>query len=122
MINKKHDLENHNGIEQSLIAQKWEDSELTNFGFIDDLDSRMSVSNLPLSEEPESELDDLEQRKKFFLDPKNQAEILITNYILSNPNIVMTGREMRNLKRTFLARAKKGKYRKIFLEVAERNA
>ena len=115
-------MENHNGIEQSLIAQKWEESELTNFGFIDDLDSRMSVSNLPLSEEPESELDDLEQRKKFFLYPKIQAEILFTNYILSNPNIVMTGREMRNLKRTFLARAKKGKYRKIFLEVAERNA
>ena len=115
-------MENHNGIEQSLIAQKWEDSELTNFGFIDDLDSRMSVSSLPLPEESESELDDLEQRKKFFLDPKNQAEILFTNYILSNPNIVMTGREMRNLKRTFLARAKKGKYRKIFLEVAERNA
>ena len=43
-------MENHNGIEQSLIAQKWEESELTNFGFIDDLDSRMSVSNLPLSE------------------------------------------------------------------------
>ena len=115
-------MENYNGIEQSLITQKWEDSELANFGFVDDLDSRMNVSILPLSKEYESELDDLEHRKKFFLDPKNQAEILFTNYILANPNIVMTGREMRNLKRTFLARAKKGKYRKIFLEVAERNA
>lgn len=114
-------MEKHNGIEQSLIAQRREDSELTNFGLVEDLDSRMGVSNLLLSEESESELDDLEQRKKFFLDPENQAEILFTNYILSNPNIVMTGRERRNLKRTFLARAKKGKYRKIFLEVAERN-
>lgn len=114
-------MEKHNGIEQSLIAQRREDSELTNFGLVEDLDSRMSVSNLSIFEDPNSDLDDLEHRKKFFLDPKNQAEILFTNYILANPNIVITGREARNLKRTFFARAKKGKYRKIFLEVAERN-
>ena len=114
-------MEKHNGIEQSLIAQRREDSELAKFGLVEDLDSRMNVSNLSIFEEPKNELDDLEHRKNFFLNPKNQAEILLTNYILANPNLVMTGREMRNLKRTFLARAKKGKYRKIFLEVAERN-
>lgn len=65
--------------------------------------------------------EDLRQRKEFFLDPKNQADILFMNYMMSNPGIIMTGQEKRNLKRTFLARAKKGKYRNIFLEVAERN-
>ena len=66
-------MENHNGIEQSLIAQKWEGSELTNFGFIDDLDSRMSVSNLPLSEEPESELDDLEREILAFMGSRKEV-------------------------------------------------
>ena len=65
--------------------------------------------------------EELRHRKEFFLDPKNQADILFMNYMMSNPGIIMTGQEKRNLKRTFLARAKKGKYKNIFLEVAERN-
>lgn len=84
-------------------------------------DRGVGVMNFSHFTEEIEKNEDLRHRKEFFLDPKNQADILFMNYLMSNPEIIMTGQEKRNLKRTFLARAKKGKYKDIFLEVAERN-
>lgn len=56
----------------------------------------------------------VEERKVFFLNPENQAEILLQNYIMSNPGMYLTGKQKRNLKREFLRNAKKGKYNKMF--------
>ena len=59
------------------------------------------------------------ERKKFFMNPINQAEILMQNYLLSHPDLILTGKQKRTLRREFITGAKKGKYNKIFKAVAE---
>lgn len=61
-------------------------------------------------------LADYEARKKYFLNPEVQAEIILDNY-LRNRNYVVSGKEKRNLKREFLRNAKKGKYKKMFTQL-----
>lgn len=58
----------------------------------------------------------LEARKKYFMNPEVQAEIILDNY-LRNRNYIVSGKERRNLKREFLRNAKKGKYKKMFTQL-----
>lgn len=58
---------------------------------------------------------ELEERKKFFSNPENQADILLMNYVNSS-QILVNHNERRRLRREFLRNAKKGAYKKIFNE------
>lgn len=57
----------------------------------------------------------LEARKKYFSDPKNQAEILLQNYI-KNSQILVNHNQRRALYRQYYKEAKKGKFKKLFYE------
>ena len=54
-------------------------------------------------------------RKKFFSDPKNQAKILLDNYIKSQ-TILVNHKQRRKVYSEFLRNAKKGKYKGMFSE------
>ena len=56
---------------------------------------------------------EIELRKKFFSNPKNQAQILLDNYI-KNQTILVNHRQRRKIYAEFLRNAKKGKYKRIF--------
>ena len=56
---------------------------------------------------------ELEKKKKYFMDPKNQAQILLTNYVNSQ-EVLVNHAQRRKLYAEFYKNAKKGKYRKIF--------
>ena len=56
----------------------------------------------------------IDARMKFFMNPNTQAEILMQNYLMSHPEMILTGQQKRSLRREFLKNAKKGKYRSIF--------
>ena len=58
---------------------------------------------------------EFEARKKFFSDPKNQAQILLDNYI-KNQTILVNHSQRRKIYAEFLRNAKKGKYKIIFSE------
>lgn len=58
---------------------------------------------------------ELDERKKFFSNPENQADILLMNYVNSS-QILVNHNERRRLRREFLRNAKKGAYKKIFNE------
>lgn len=58
---------------------------------------------------------ELEERKKFFNNPENQADILLMNYVNSSQNHVNRNIR-RKLRRDFLRNAKKGAYKNIFNE------
>lgn len=58
---------------------------------------------------------DIALRKKFFSDPKNQAKILLDNYIKNQP-ILVNHSQRRRIYAEFLRNAKKGRYKKIFSE------
>lgn len=66
-----------------------------------------------------SELDPEEEKRRrraYFLNPEVQAEIVLDNY-LRNRGYVVSGKERRKLRREFLRDAKKGKFRKMFLDI-----
>ena len=58
---------------------------------------------------------EIELRRKFFSDPKNQAQILLDNYI-KNQTVLVNHRQRRRIYAEFLRNAKKGKYKRIFDE------
>lgn len=53
------------------------------------------------------------ERKKYFLNPKNQAEILLQNYIRSQP-ILVNRKQRKDIYSQYLRDAKKGKFNKLF--------
>jgi hypothetical protein len=55
----------------------------------------------------------IEERKKYFLNPKNQAEILLQNYI-RNSQILVNHRQRRAIYASYLRDAKKGKFNRLF--------
>jgi hypothetical protein len=63
---------------------------------------------------------DKERRKAYFMQPEVQAEIVLDNY-LKNKGYIVSGKEKRMLRREFLRNAKKGKYKKLFLELVNQN-
>ena len=75
----------------------------------DDTMSFVELNNDVMSEH------EIEARKKFFSDPKNQAQILLDNYI-KNQTILVNHRQRRKIYAEFLRNAKKGKYKRIFSE------
>lgn len=75
----------------------------------DDMMSFVELNNDAMSEH------EIEIRKKFFSDPKNQAQILLDNYI-KNQTILVNHRQRRKIYAEFLRNAKKGKYKRIFSE------
>ena len=75
----------------------------------DDTMSFVELNNDVMSEH------EIEIRKKFFSDPKNQAQILLDNYI-KNQTILVNHRQRRKIYAEFLRNAKKGKYKRIFSE------
>ena len=56
---------------------------------------------------------EIELRRKFFSDPKNQAQILLDNYI-KNQTVLVNHSKRRRIYAEFLRNAKKGKYKRIF--------
>jgi len=58
---------------------------------------------------------EFERRRKYFMDPNVQAEIVYTNFI-RNQKQPFSGKELRRLRREFLKNAKKGRYMHIFKE------
>ena len=73
----------------------------------DDTMSFVELNNDVMSEH------EIELRKKFFSNPKNQAKILLDNYI-KNQTILVNHRQRRKIYAEFLRNAKKGKYKRIF--------
>lgn len=73
----------------------------------DDTMSFVELNNDVMSEH------EIELRKKFFSNPKNQAQILLDNYI-KNQTILVNHRQRRKIYAEFLRNAKKGKYKRIF--------
>jgi hypothetical protein len=75
----------------------------------DDTMSFVELNNDAMSEH------EIEIRRKFFSDPKNQAQILLDNYI-KNQTILVNHSQRRKIYAEFLRNAKKGKYKRIFSE------
>ena len=75
----------------------------------DDTMSFVELNNDVMSEH------EIELRKKFFSNPKNQAQILLDNYI-KNQTILVNHSQRRKIYAEFLRNAKKGKYKRIFSE------
>ena len=75
----------------------------------DDTMSFVELNNDVMSEH------EIELRRKFFSDPKNQAQILLDNYI-KNQTILVNHSQRRKIYAEFLRNAKKGKYKRIFSE------
>ena len=73
----------------------------------DDTMSFVELNNDVMSEH------EIELRKKFFSNPKNQAQILLDDYIKSQ-TILVNHRQRRKIYAEFLRNAKKGKYKRIF--------
>lgn len=73
----------------------------------DDTMSFVELNNDAMSEH------EIEARRKFFSDPKNQAQILLDNYI-KNQTILINHSQRRKIYAEFLRNAKKGKYKRIF--------
>jgi len=78
------------------------------------LDESDNMSFVEINNDVMSE-DDIEYRKKYFSDPKNQAEILLQNYIKSQ-DILVNRQRRREIYKEFYRNAKKGKYKKLFSE------
>lgn len=75
----------------------------------DDTMSFVELNNDVMSEH------EIELRRKFFSDPKNQAQILLDNYI-KNQTILVNHSQRRKIYAEFLRNAKKGKYKRMFSE------
>ena len=75
----------------------------------DDTMSFVELNNDVMSEH------EIEIRRNFFSDPKNQAQILLDNYI-KNQTILVNHSQRRKIYAEFLRNAKKGKYKRIFSE------
>lgn len=75
----------------------------------DDTMSFVELNNDVMSEH------EIELRRKFFSNPKNQAQILLDNYI-KNQTILVNHSQRRKIYAEFLRNAKKGKYKRIFSE------
>ena len=56
---------------------------------------------------------EIELRRKFFSNPKNQATILLNNYVREQ-SILINRSQRKKIYADFLRNAKKGKYNKIF--------
>lgn len=103
-------------LEDKLIHYKME--SLLNNTVQEDLETPVTLlggmdDNLEVSDE-EKRAAEIAERRKFFMNPENQAELLMQNYLMSNPGIILTGKQKRALRREFLKNAKKGKYRRLF--------
>ena len=108
-----NDLEN--GGFESLLAEhenSLDTSSETQEGSLlssDDTMSFVELNNDVMSEH------EIELRRKFFSNPKNQAQILLDNYI-KNQTILVNHSQRRKIYAEFLRNAKKGKYKRIFSE------
>lgn len=108
-----NDLEN--GGFESLLAKhenSLDSSSETQEGSLlssDDTMSFVELNNDVMSEH------EIELRRKFFSNPKNQAQILLNNYI-KNQTILVNHSQRRKIYSEFLRNAKKGKYKIIFSE------
>jgi hypothetical protein len=123
---------NENGSESSLIEQELagipeakiesEETSLLSGSPLDSMNNSLdgNVNNFS-SESADEALKksraefELDERKKFFSNPENQADILLMNYVNSS-QILVNHNERRRLRREFLKNAKKGAYKKIFNE------
>ena len=108
-----NDLEN-GGFESLLVDHEnsINTSSETQEGSLLSSDDTMSFVELNNDAKSEHEI---EIRRKFFSDPKNQAQILLDNYI-KNQTILINHSQRRKIYAEFLRNAKKGKYKRIFSE------
>ena len=110
-------MENNVNME-SLLGNSSDNISLFDSGIQEDLETPVTLlggmnDNLEVSDE-EKRVAEIAKRRKFFMNPENQAELLMQNYLMSNPGIILTGKQKRTLRREFLKNAKKGKYRRLF--------
>lgn len=110
-------MENNVNME-SLLGNSSENISLFDSVIQEDLETPVTLlggmnDNLEVSDE-EKRVEEIAERRKFFMNPENQAELLMQNYLMSNPGIILTGKQKRALRREFLKNAKKGKYRRLF--------
>jgi predicted solute-binding protein len=75
----------------------------------DDSMSFVELNNDVMSEK------EIETRRKFFSNPKNQADILLNNYI-KQQTILVNHKQRKAIYAEFYRNAKKGKYKKLFAE------
>lgn len=92
-----------------VLSESASDSNGSLLDSVADTASFVELNNDVMSQE------EIEQRKKFFSDPKNQADILYENYI-RDQHILLNRQQRRNTYNQFLKNAKKGIYKKIFNE------
>lgn len=110
-------MENNVNME-SLLGNSSENISLFDSVIQEDLETPVTLlggmnDNLEVSDE-EKRVAVIAERRKFFMNPENQAELLMQNYLMSNPGIILTGKQKRALRREFLKNAKKGKYCRLF--------
>lgn len=69
----------------------------------------------PMASDEEIAAIEFEAKKRFLMNPANQANIILKNYCESSDVHISRGKR-RELHREFLRNAKKGKYKKMFTE------
>ena len=91
----------------SLIDNTEQKSDNTSLLSGDDNMTFAELNNDALSEY------EIELRKKFFSDPKNQAQIILENY-LKEQNVLVNRQQRRKIYEDIYRNAKKGKYKSMF--------
>lgn len=108
LLSENNEETKENSMVESLLGSV---EEQNNESLLDnDLESSFPAQ-ITLTPEEEKQ-----RRREYFLKPEVQAEILLDNY-LRNRGYIVSGKEKRALRREFLRDIKKGKYRKLFLDL-----
>jgi hypothetical protein len=90
-----------------------DNNSLLGGSLLDEGPSLLDGDDNPTIAELNSDVAQIEARKRFFLNPKNQADILLQNYIRNQP--VLVNRKTRQaVYAQYLRDANKGKFNKLF--------
>lgn len=98
-----------------LVKENTENQESSSETLLSDV-NKLDTAAQTVSDDEVKKAIELERRKAFFMNPENQATILLNDYLVANPNMFLTGHQKRMLYRAFLRKAKKGKYNRVFRE------
>ena len=108
-------VEDELSVDESLLSSPLTEGEETLIGESNDVASFIKLNNEVLSEH------EIQKRKAFFGNPKNQAQILLDDYV-KHQDILVNHSQRRKVYAHFLREAKKGKYKKLFAEYIYGNA
>lgn len=118
----KHDFGLSGDDQGSLLGvESSQDSLISGIGAVDDAQDETllgsvsdNMSFVELNNDVMSS-EEIRIREAFFMNPKNQADILFENY-LREQHVLLNRQQRRNVYQQFLKNAKKGRYNKIFKE------